>query len=494
MRHDLVRLLTVAGAMAGTVIAAGAAPLHAGEKSPAPRLRTTAEAQVARYVESIRDDPSHLLAFLAEMPKGADLHSHLSGAVYAESLLGWAAEDGDCLDATTLALSAAPCDASAGRPPASAALQDQTLYRRTIDAWSMRNWERGHRSGHDQFFDTFDLAFLGTSGRTGDMLAEVTRRAAAGRVSYLELMLTPEGAGPLRLGAALGWDEDFGRLRERALAAGMEDVVAAYRAQIDAAEKRRNDLLGCGTPAADPGCQVEVRWLYQVLRGFPREQVFAQILAGFESARRDPRVVGLNLVMPEDWLVPQRDFSLHMRMIDALKKSYPRVHVSLHAGELWRGLVPPEQLRFHIRESIEVGHAERIGHGVAVMYEKDPLALLGDMARRGVMVEICLTSNDGILGVRGRDHPLRAYLEHGVPVSLSTDDEGVSRSDITREYMRAVQDQGLGYVQLKRMARTGLEHAFVDDVTRERLLRDLDVAFRAFESRAVPRGAHAAAR
>jgi len=192
-------------------------------------------------------------------------------------------------------------------------------------------------------------------------------------------------------------------------------------------------------------------------------------------------VVGLNLVMPEDWLVPMRDFSLHMRMIDHLKKSYPRVHVSLHAGELWQGLVPPEGLRFHIRESIEVGHAERIGHGVAVMHERDPLGLMREMARRKILVEICLTSGDVILGVRGKDHPLSTYIAHGVPVALATDDEGVSRSDIMQEYMRAVLDQGLGYRQLKHMARAGLEHAFADDVTKARLLKEHDAAVTAFE-------------
>ena len=34
------------------------------------------------------------------------------------------------------------------------------------------------------------------------------------------------------------------------------------------------------------------------------------------------------------------------------------------------------------------------------MYEENPHLLLATMARRNVMVEICLTSNDGILGVR----------------------------------------------------------------------------------------------
>src|SRR6185369_3312396 len=133
---------------------------------------------------------------------------------------------------------------------------------------------------------------------------------------------------------------------------------------------------------AAPGCEVEVRYLYQVLRGLPREQVFAQIVLGFELAKADPRFVGLNLVMPEDWYVPMHDFDLHMRMLDFLHGIYPKVHISLHADELAMGLVPPEGMRFHIRESIEKGHAERIGHGVAVMNEDRPTELLEVLAKR----------------------------------------------------------------------------------------------------------------
>jgi hypothetical protein len=204
-----------------------------------------------------------------------------------------------------------------------------------------------------------------------------------------------------------------------------------------------------------------LRYLYQVGRGGAPEQVFAQILTGFMMANVDPRVVGLNLVQPEDWLIPMRDFSLHMRMLDYLHNIYPKVHISLHAGELTAGLVPPEGLRFHVRESVERGHAERIGHGVDIMQETDPIQLLQEMARRQVMVEICLTSNDVILGVRGKQHPLAMYLKYGVPVALATDDAGVSRSEMWREYLKAVEDQGLGYLQLKTMARASLEHAFI---------------------------------
>ena len=78
------------------------------------------EAATAAYFASIRHQPSLLLAFLGEMPKGGDLHNHLSGAIYAESYLRWAADDGLCVASATLSIVLGPCDASAGRPPAAA--------------------------------------------------------------------------------------------------------------------------------------------------------------------------------------------------------------------------------------------------------------------------------------------------------------------------------------------------------------------------------------
>jgi hypothetical protein len=95
------------------------------------------------------------------------------------------------------------------------------------------------------------------------------------------------------------------------------------------------------------------------------------------------------------------------------------------------------------------------------MHESEPYDLLKEMARRHVMVEICLSSNDTILGINGRQHPLAIYLKHGVPAALATDDEGVSRSEISREYLRAAEDQGLNYVELKTMARNSLQYAFI---------------------------------
>jgi adenosine deaminase len=222
-----------------------------------------------------------------------------------------------------------------------------------------------------------------------------------------------------------------------------------------------------------------VRYVYQVLREFPKEQTFAQVLGGFALAAADPRVVAINFVQPEDGLVSMRDYHLQMQMVDFAKKIYPNVHITLHAGELAPGLVPPEGLTFHIREAVELGHAERIGHGVDVMYETDPTGLLKEMRDRHIMVEINLTSNDVILGIQGDAHPFPVYRKYGVPVALSTDDEGVSRGQLTEEYERAVLTYHLTYAEVKQLVRNSIEYSFAPN--KGELKSDLDKRFAAFE-------------
>lgn len=433
-------------------------------RMPANRLNTP-EQRTARQFETLRRTPPQMLAFLLQMPKGGDLHNHLSGAIYAESYVQWAATKGLCVNQVTLALSPSPCVAEQHQVPASNALTNAVLYRQMIDTWSMRYWQPGPLSGqngHDRFFDTFGKFGPATSGQLGPMLVEALRRAAKGRVSYLELMLTPDGGLASVLGTRVGWNGDLVGTLEKLKANGLDDAIAAGRKTLREAEAEKDKLLQCGTPQAEPGCQVTVRYIAQVSRGAALGPVFAQMVTGLALAN-DPasKVVALNLVQPEDGLLSMQNFSLHMEMLAFLRPRFPQARLSLHAGELAPGIVPPDGLSFHIRESVFKARAERIGHGVDIMHEDEPYKLLKEMARRRVLVEICLTSNDVILGVRGAQHPLATYLQYGVPVALATDDEGVSRSELAREFLRAAEEQGLGYLQLKQMARNSLEFAFV---------------------------------
>jgi len=109
-----------------------------------------------------------------------------------------------------------------------------------------------------------------------------------------------------------------------------------------------------------------------------------------------------------------------------LPRIHPEAGRALYAGELIEGLVPPNDLRFHIRDAVGVAGAQRIGHGVAITYETGSGEALRRMAGKPpVAVEINLVSNAQLLGVTGAEHPLPLYVERRVPMVLATDDPGI---------------------------------------------------------------------
>ena len=454
---------------------------------------TPGEQRAVRAFEVAKSDKASALAleaFLAKMPKGGDLHMHLSGAVYAETFLKAAAADNLCVNPKMLSFAKnaglakdppmGPICAD-GNVPAASVFQNQKLYDALVNAFSMRGFvPSAGVSGHDQFFATFDRFGGLDKSHTGEWLDEVATRAASQNEQYLEVMQTPSFFDLAPLWNSLGWPAtaagasvdpegdatgtsraELSALREKLLAGGLRTEVALDAKEIDDALAARNGIEHCGEANAAAACSVKIRFLYQVLRAFPPQQVFAQTLLAFEVASADANDAGLNFVQPEDATLAMSEYNRQMHMLDYLHGVYPKVHISLHAGELAPGLVPPAGLKFHIREAVELGHAERIGHGVDVMYETNPHALLKEMAARHVMVEINLTSNDVILGIVPPHHPLPEYRAAHVPVALSTDDEGVSRIDLTHEYVRAAMEYGLGYLDLKAMARASLEHSFL---------------------------------
>lgn len=429
--------------------------------SGAPSGHGTPERVAAEWFEANREQPLRLRAFLFEMPKGGDVHSHLSGAVYAESYLQWATHDKLCVNLESGVIAEdrhEPCE-QPDEVAMAGVYDDPSAYGRLVDKLSLRNLAFAGQSGHDQFFASFGK-FAG--GGKGQMIAEVSNRAARQNIQYLELMLSAGKAHSKRLAKQVGFDGDIAATYDRLLKAGLRDTVADGRQELASHEQGALTAMACESTDAQPGCALERRYLLQVIRTMGAARVLAQMAYAFELARQEPLAVGLNMVAPEDNRVALEDYALHMRMLAFLGQRYPEAKVSLHAGELALGLVPPRHLRDHIRQAVEVAGARRIGHGVDLMYEVEPWQLLESMRARDVLVEICLTSNDAILGVVGDRHPLGEYLAAGVPVTLATDDEGVSRIDLTHEYLRAATGHGLGYLELKAMARNSLRHAFIE--------------------------------
>ena len=123
-----VALLGAYGLLAFLLLCAGR-DLSA-QSGPALASTSTRAPQVASYMERIRREPPALRAFLRALPKGADLHTHLSGAIYAESYIQWAADLPLCIELSTSsfvpAVSGPPatCRNPTEQRPASQILQD----------------------------------------------------------------------------------------------------------------------------------------------------------------------------------------------------------------------------------------------------------------------------------------------------------------------------------------------------------------------------------
>jgi hypothetical protein len=400
------------------------------------------------------------LATLARaLPKGGELHNHLGGGIFAETWMAWAIEDGLCID--TKAMAFAGCQAGAEQRPAAALNTDDALRSAMMDSLSVRHPGFRDRSGHDQFFTAFQRFGAAGRNRNGDVLAVTLDTLAAQNTFYLEAMVTPQGFAASAKGAQAGWKGgDFAAQRAANSALGLEGLVKAAIAETDALEARARSVMKCDTPQATPGCQVTVRYLVQTNRIAPPEQTFAQLQLGVALVAADKRWVGLQMVAPEDSAPALANYGLHMRMIGFLTDQGRTTPVALHAGELSLKYATPRELSYHVADAVRIAGARRIGHGTDLPLEAGAEALAAEMAAKGVLVEVNLSSNAAILEVSGKAHPYAWLRRRAVPVSLSTDDAGILRIDLSHEYARAA-DEGASYDDLKRSARNAIAFSFL---------------------------------
>jgi adenosine deaminase len=418
--------------------------------------------------ELAKKNTPELIAFIRRMPKGADLHTHVSGATYAEFILERADANKMNYDLSANVFTKKEAVQSNGTPKKIISIQElknnPAFLAQFLNAASMRGWYPNTTNGHDHFFSTFECIRQG-KGEPEDIIPEMMARSRYEKIQYLELMVQcmPDDLAD-KFKQTLP-DFDLNNLEQMSakIAPLMKDksIEDAIHRYLDERETKIRQTPGLDYAITGNDGDLVIRYIVQVKRTGPLKDFFASALVSILAVNVDNRIVGLNIVAPEDDPASWESFNAQMKILDFLWNKMDKPKFTFHAGELVLREAPVEAMQNRIGDSLVKGHAVRIGHGVSIGWEVNVAGVLKKMRDEGVLVEICLTSNEGILGVKDKDHPFVLYRRAGVPVSLNTDDEAINRSNLTMEFVKAVQRYDLNYDEVKELIRNSLEYSFL---------------------------------
>lgn len=240
-----------------------------------------------------------------------------------------------------------------------------------------------------------------------------------------------------------------------------DDVADIYRKRLAQADAKATG--------------VTVRLQESILRFAPNAEQQLVNAYDFVSRNRD-LYLAVNMVGRED---NDKGHPLRFtKTLRELRQKYNNVRLSVHAGEV-------DEPNFHIRDTLMLG-ADRIGHGVNLITDND---LLRQMRHGPYLVEINLISNLLLEYVSEySQHPFPEYLRLGIPVALSTDDRGMWDSNITDEFFVAVKEFNLSWDELMLLSRNSLQYSFVEDEVKARLLDTYKKRISQFEKTVKARG------
>jgi adenosine deaminase len=246
---------------------------------------------------------------------------------------------------------------------------------------------------------------------------EAVADAAEDNIRYLELRFNP---------VALALNQGF----------SFEEVV---------------DWVISATDQAQTDYPIQTRLIVQIGRHEPQ---YARQLAEIAVDRQNQGVVGLDLA-GDEINYPVTKF------VDVFQWAKGQgLHITVHAAEAG----PP----INVKEAIEELGAERIGHGVRAMEDLAVIDLLNELQ---ITLEICPTSNlqTGIIPKLGQ-HPLYAFYQIGIPVTINTDDPSISNTTLTDEYLVATRGAGVPLRVLPEMIINAAKAAFLPEAEKVRLV------------------------
>ncbi|MBN1218390.1 MAG: adenosine deaminase [Anaerolineae bacterium] len=197
---------------------------------------------------------------------------------------------------------------------------------------------------------------------------------------------------------------------------------------------------------------IQVRLIVTINRQEPQ---YARQLAEIAADRQDRGIVAIDIV-GDEINYPITDF-----IVEAFHWAKKQgLHITAHAAEAG----PP----YRIREVIEKLEAERIGHGVRA---REDVAMVELVRQHRMVLEMCPTSNlqTGIIPKFGK-HPLFAFYQLGIPVTINTDDPSISNTTLTDEFLVAARGIGVPFRVLPEMILNAARAAFLPEPEKTRLV------------------------
>jgi aminodeoxyfutalosine deaminase len=279
-------------------------------------------------------------------------------------------------------------------------------------------------------------------------------------LSVVDLIRTPEDVRLLTYEVA----RDLARQQVRYAELTLTPFSSTVRRGID--ERAFMDAIEDARKSAEAEFGTVLRWCFDI----PGE-------AGLESAEETARLATDDRIRPEGLVsfglggpeigVPRPQFKPYFdRAIAAGLRSVP------HAGET----TGPETVWDALREL----RAERIGHGTSSA--RDP-KLLAHLAEHRIPLEVCPTSNIATRAVATlEEHPIRAFVDAGVLVTVNSDDPPMFGTDLNTEYAVAARLLDLDERGVAALAKNAVEASFLDPAGKARIATEIDAYLGAWDA------------
>jgi len=246
---------------------------------------------------------------------------------------------------------------------------------------------------------------------------ELAEDAAAENVRYMEVRFCP----------ALHTQESLS-------SRGAVDATLKGLRRAEQSLGIRTGVIICGLRSMSPAVSLEMA---EVAIDFKDRGVLAYDLAGAEKDN------------------PPK---LHRDAFDRARKA--NLAVTVHAGEAYGPA--------SISQAIRYCGANRIGHGTRLFEDPDLMGYVNDFR---IPLEICLTSNVQTRATTSfNEHPARLYFDHGLVVTLNTDNRLMSGTSMTDEFLRAHEQLGFDWDELCAVTLYGFQSAFLPHQEKQALL------------------------